>query len=294
MSKDAEIRYVANMATVLNVPYAEVEHHLTQKPFADQSRWTYLLDMGQIMKLLPPPPARILDLGVGSGWTSELFAWCGYDVLGLDISPDMIDLARRRLDEALDLRFEVCDYEAPFDFGAFDAVVIYDALHNAEDERGVLASAFCSLKSGGVFISVEPGAGHSTTEATRDVVAKFGTTEKDMPYAYQAELLLAAGFTTIRQYLRLSQLPLEPLASEEGSSKQWAHFQAWTEGTRNGLTSVVIAVKEVDGGTIPEVSVSMPGQESPPAYAIQGPAHGLGRRLLGGIRAFRRLASEGR
>ena len=243
MSKDAEIRYVANMATVLKVPYAEVEYHLTQKPFNDPLRWTYLLDMGQIMKLLPPPPARILDLGVGSGWTSEMLAWCGYEVIGLDIAPDMIDLARRRLNTALKLTFEACDYEAPFDFGAFDAVVMYDALHHAENERSVIGNAFRCLKPGGVFISIEPGVGHSTTAATLDVVAKFGTTEKDMPYSYQAQLLRAAGFATVQQYLRLSQLPLEPLTNEEERSKQRAHFQTWTEGTRNGLTSVVVAIK---------------------------------------------------
>ena len=182
MPKDAEIQYVVNMAKMLKVSAAEVEHHLVHKPFADASRWTYLLDMGQIMKLLPPPPARVLDLGVGSGWTSEMLARCGYSVVGLDIAPDMIAIARRRITDSLDLRFEVCDYEAPTDLGKFDAIVIYDALHHAEDEQGVLTNAFRSLKDGGVFISVEPGVGHSTTEATRDVVAKFGTTEKDMPY----------------------------------------------------------------------------------------------------------------
>jgi SAM-dependent methyltransferase len=257
MPKDAEVQYVVNMAKMLKVSSAEVEHHLVHKPFADASRWTYLLDMGQIMKLLPPPPARVLDLGVGSGWTSEMLARCGYSVVGLDIAPDMIAIARGRITDSLDLRFEVCDYEAPTDLGEFDAVVIYDALHHAEDEQGVLANAFRGLKEGGVFISMEPGAGHSTTEATRDVVAKFGTTEKDMPYERQAELLRAAGFVQIRQYLRLSQLPLECVATEEGHSAQWAHFTALTEATKHGLTSVVVAVKDA----APEGVPGGPGDE---------------------------------
>ena len=245
MPKDAEIQYVVNMAKMLKVSSAEVEHQiLVHKPFADSSRWTYLLDMGQIMKLLPAPPARVLDLGVGSGWTSEIFARCGYSVVGLDIAPDMIAIAaRRRITGSLDLRFEVCDYEAPSDLGKFDAIVIYDALHHAEDEQGVLANAFRSLKDGGVFISVEPGVGHSTTEATRDVVTKFGTTEKDMPYERQAELLRAAGFVQIRQYLRLSQLSLECVATEEGRSVQSAHLHRSDGGARrNGLTSVVVGL----------------------------------------------------
>ena len=71
MSKQAEIDYVGMMATVLNVPVQEVDDYLMGKPFSDGVRWRYLTDVAQIMKLLPPPPARVLDLGVGSGWTSE-------------------------------------------------------------------------------------------------------------------------------------------------------------------------------------------------------------------------------
>ena len=290
MPKDAEIQYVVNMAKMLKVSSAEVEHHLVHKPFADSSRWTYLLDMGQIMKLLPAPPARVLDLGVGSGWTSEIFARCGYSVVGLDIAPDMIAIARRRITGSLDLRFEVCDYEAPSDLGKFDAIVIYDALHHAEDEQGVLANAFRSLKDGGVFISVEPGVGHSTTEATRDVVTKFGTTEKDMPYERQAELLRAAGFVQIRQYLRLSQLSLECVATEEGRSVQSAHYTALTEATRNGLTSVVVAVRDA----APEVVPGRPDSARPDTAspADTPSARGVFDRLLKGARIFGRSAAK--
>lgn len=248
MSKQAEVAYVANMAKVLKVPPEEVEQYLMGKPFSDQARWTYLLDIGQVMKLLPPPPARILDLGVGSGWTTEMLARSGYSVVGLDIAPDMIAMARWRMTDGLDLRFEVCDYEESIDFGEFHAVVIYDALHHAAEAGRVLANGFHSLRNGGVLITVEPGVGHWATADTRDVVAKFGTTEKDMPYRYQVELMRAAGFSSVRQYLRLSQLPLENVATEAGWPGQWAHVSALVDGTKNGLTSVVVASKGDDAG----------------------------------------------
>ena len=195
------------------------------------------------MTFLPPPPARLLDLGCGSGWTSELFARAGYDVLGVDIAPDMIDIARRRMAATLPLSFAVSNYEGALALGEFDAVVIYDALHHAEDERAVVANAFRALSDGGIFISIEPGRGHSTTAPTRDVVAKFGTTEKDMPHEHQAALLLDAGFSDVRQFLRLSQLTLENVASEPGRRAQQAQFQALLDGTQNGLTSVVVGLK---------------------------------------------------
>ena len=182
MASDAEIHYVANLAKVLNVSTAEVDRYLSSKPFRDPARSTYLLDIAQILALLPLPPARLLDLGCGSGWTSELFARSGYDVVGVDVAPDMIQIARRRMSQALHLSFEVADYEAALTLGTFDAVVVYDALHHAEDDRAVVENAFRSLRDGGMFISVEPGIGHAEAAPTRDVVAKFGTTENDMPY----------------------------------------------------------------------------------------------------------------
>jgi SAM-dependent methyltransferase len=262
MATEAEIHYVANLAAMLNVSSQEVDRYLSLKPFIDPARSTYLLDIAQVMKLLPPPPARLLDLGCGSGWTSELFARSGYDVLGVDIAPEMIRIARRRMTESLALSFEVRDYDATIAHGAFDAVVLYDALHHAQNEGSVIAHAFRSLKDGGIFISIEPGVGHSTSKETLDIVAKLGTTEKDMPFERQAPLLHAAGFSSVRQFLRLSQLALESVTSESGRSMQRAHFDALFNGTSKGLTSVVVAVK---GATIAGSESRAAGSDNPRA-----------------------------
>lgn len=277
MSKQGEIEYVAKMASVLSLPLAEVEGWLTRKPYPDVNRHLYFIDVGQIMKLLPPVPARVLDLGVGPGWTSEFLARSGYSVVGLDIAEDMIALARRRLDPALDLRFDVHDYEHSIDagLGQFDAAVIYDALHHAVDEGQVAASVFKCLKPGGVFITIEPGVGHSATEAAKETISKYGTTEKDMEYARQHEVMRRAGFGTIRQYLRVSQLPLESVHDDAGRAQQRAHIEALWHGTLNqGLTSVVVAVK--DGGDHAPLLAPIP---APAAAAPVRPPAGWRRAL---------------
>jgi SAM-dependent methyltransferase len=243
MSLEAEIGYVANMARVLNVPASEVRWYLRHKPFVDPNRATYLADIAQILALLPPPPLRLLDLGCGSGWTSELFAASGYQVLGTDVAPDMIGIASLRCREGLDLEFRVTNFESPIATAAFDIVVLYDALHHATDAAVVIRSAHAALTAGGLFISVEPGRGHADTEATRDIVARFGTTERDMPHATQAALLADAGFGDIRQRLRLSQLVLEDVSSEPGRAQQLAHCRDLIDGSAVGLTSVVTARK---------------------------------------------------
>lgn len=65
-------------------------------------------------------------MGCGAGWTSIFYAKRGYDVLGQDISEDMIDLAREnqaRQNVGDNLSFIGADYETIDLDGQFDAVV---------------------------------------------------------------------------------------------------------------------------------------------------------------------------
>src|ERR1700722_10712003 len=87
--------------------------HALEKPFSDPDCGRYLMEVGTVFALLPPAPARLLDLGCGSGWTSCFFARRGYDVVGQDIAADAVALAGRKKEElGLDrLHFVVSDYE---------------------------------------------------------------------------------------------------------------------------------------------------------------------------------------
>jgi SAM-dependent methyltransferase len=239
MSKSAEIAYVLTMAEELNVPLAEVDRGLRAKPCGESRRSHYLIDMGQIFRLLPEPPGRLLDLGCGPGWTSRMLATAGYEVLGLDLCPDMIRIANES-SNGLPVRFLVHDYEGPIPFGEFRIALIYDALHHAIDPAAVIRNVYSVLEPGGMFITAEPGAGHSKTEDSLRAMRRFGTTERDMPFSYQKQLLANAGFSTIDQYLRLSELPLESIAS----GKQNAHWGALEHNTLSeGFTSIVVARK---------------------------------------------------
>lgn len=63
---------------------------------------------------LPPPPARVLEVGCGQGHLSALLAAEGYRVVALDASPEAVELARRRGVDAH--RAEWMTFEAsPFD-----------------------------------------------------------------------------------------------------------------------------------------------------------------------------------
>jgi SAM-dependent methyltransferase len=244
MGKPSEIDYVQNVIVVEKVDAAAFRSYLQRKPFSDADASRYLMDMSQILRLLPKPPARILDLGVGSGWTSEILAWSGYDVVGLDICPDMIEIANNKLSPTLPLSFAVYDYENPLPYSDMDAVVMYDALHHAEKEQLAITRAYAALRPNGVFICIEPGQGHSLTEDTKAAVKKFGVTEKDMPFSYVRQLLASAGFRQIEQYVRTTALPVVDVAAAGGADRQLDGAKALVHHTcHDGLTSVIVARK---------------------------------------------------
>lgn len=245
MTKKNEIEYIDTVSKVGRVPSAEFEDYLFKKPFSDSSCWQYLIDIGEIMKFLPDPPARLLDIGVGSGWTSEIYGRRGYTVIGIDISPHMVELCKRRISEELDLNFEVHDYEEDIasHFGEFDAVIAYDALHHAEEEEEVIQNVFNCLRSNGIFITMEPGVGHSRTPESIEATAKYGTTEKDMDFEHQKGLMQRSGFASVTQYFRISHLPLEPVSHQEGLVRQLEQISSFKQQTLTGYTSLVIAQK---------------------------------------------------
>ncbi len=194
MSKQAEQNYLAAIGEGGRA-------HSLNKPFSDMYCAINLASIGTIMALLPPPPARILDLGCGGGWTSAFMARAGYTVVGQDIAQDMIDLAyeTRALHHLDDRLTFICgDYETLDMDGQFDAVLFFDCLHHADDERAALASAYRALRPGGILITHEPGEGHATSPGSIEAMRLYGVNERDMPPHLIIAQGLAIGFSSPR------------------------------------------------------------------------------------------------
>jgi len=108
--------------------------------------------------LADKPIRSLLDLGTGTGRMLELF---GADIergLGLDLSLDMLALARARLDRA-GLRHcsvrhgDIYDLALPRD--SFDVVIIHQVLHFLDDSARAIAEAARVLRPGGRLLVVD-------------------------------------------------------------------------------------------------------------------------------------------
>ena len=97
----------------------------------------------------------VLDAGCGEGLNTRLLAQGGAKIVGVDISAEMIKLARQTEQaEPLGIRYAVasfCDL-AVFDDESFDTVVSFMALMDGPDYERAVRELFRVLRAGGELI----------------------------------------------------------------------------------------------------------------------------------------------
>ena len=108
--------------------------------------------------LTDKPIRALLDLGTGTGRMLELFAPDIERGLGLDLSLDMLALARARLDRSglkhcSVRRGDIYDLALPRD--SFDVVIIHQVLHFLDDSARAIAEAARVLRPGGRLLVVD-------------------------------------------------------------------------------------------------------------------------------------------
>jgi len=106
---------------------------------------------------LPPVPARIADVGCGTGTLSVLLAQAGYRVAGLDFSPGMIKRARMKARAArVDVELAVGDAAAPpWAPGIFDCVLSRHVLWALSDPARGLQRWLSLLRPNGRLVLIE-------------------------------------------------------------------------------------------------------------------------------------------
>jgi ubiquinone/menaquinone biosynthesis C-methylase UbiE len=113
----------------------------------------------EIRKLLIDRPFRsLLDLGTGTGRVLEMFGPEIERGLGIDLSHDMLAIARSRLDHAglknCSVRQgDIFDLAVPR--GSFDVVIVHQVLHFLDDGARAIAEAARVLRPGGRLLVVD-------------------------------------------------------------------------------------------------------------------------------------------
>ena len=94
---------------------------------------------------------RLLDVGCGTGHWSAFFASLGLEVTGVDISAEMVEIARSK--NLHRCSFRIGDaYELPFDDGFFSIAAAMTTLEFVEYPDRILSEMLRCTEPGGVFI----------------------------------------------------------------------------------------------------------------------------------------------
>jgi len=153
----------------------------------------------------PAPIDALLDLGTGTGRMLELLAPCSERAVGVDQSPQMLSLARARLERAglRNVQLRQGDlYALPVERDTYDLVIIHQVLHYLDDPSRAVREAARALRPGGRLLIVDfaPHEVESLREAHAHRRLGFGTEEI-------AGFLTEAGLETV---------PAQELVPESG------------------------------------------------------------------------------
>jgi ArsR family transcriptional regulator len=134
---------------------------------ANAARWSEIRSLhvdereveAALARLLPDHGVRdLLDIGTGTGRMLELFGARVQQAVGVDLSREMLAVARVNLERAGLRNGSVRQadmYQLPFPGGSFDAVVIHQVLHYAERPPAVIAEAARVLRPGGRLLVID-------------------------------------------------------------------------------------------------------------------------------------------
>jgi SAM-dependent methyltransferase len=152
-----------------------------------------------------PRGARVADLGCGSGVFTELLRRQGYQSTGVDISPKLVALGRRKY-PGLEL-IEGDAENLPFESASLDGVLLSGLVHHFPDPRRLASEVRRVLKNGGRFVAFDPNRMNPFMWLYRDRASPFyssvGVTENERPVlAWQiARIFRNEGFRVRSDYL---------------------------------------------------------------------------------------------
>ncbi|MGM9524880.1 MAG: class I SAM-dependent methyltransferase, partial [Peptococcaceae bacterium] len=110
-------------------------------------------------------PARILDLGAGTGLLSYYWyrQYPSADYVLVDIADAMLQVARKRFAGVDNVRCQTGDYAKGLPDGSFDVILSALSIHHLEDPQkaDLFARVYEKLPDGGLFVNYDQFCGES-------------------------------------------------------------------------------------------------------------------------------------
>src|SRR5207237_320314 len=161
----------------------------------------------QLMRV--PPDARVLDVGCGSGWATRLLAAyaIGGQVTGIDISDEMIRVARESSSAFPNTAFEVTSAEQlQFADNEFTHAFSMESLYYYANIPRALAEIHRVLQPGGLFVAVVDL--YWENEATHQWIDTLNVPVELLSVEDYHSLFIDAGFVKIRDQRLFDPTPI--------------------------------------------------------------------------------------
>ena len=162
-----------------------------------------------IARMRISPDARVLDVGCGSGWATRLLAEKAFNgqVTGIDISDEMVRLARESSRSVPNVDFEIASAEQlPFDDHEFTHAFSMESLYYYRNIPKALKEIHRVLKPGGLFVAVVDL--YWENEATHQWIDTLNVPVELLSVEDYHSLFIDAGFVKIRDQRLFDLTPI--------------------------------------------------------------------------------------
>lgn len=166
---------------------------------AGKLRWKRRVDM---LTNHINPGMNVLELGCGTGYFSKELVATGADITAIDISPDLLEIARKEIaSEKITFR-EDNAYDLSFADASFDTVVGSSVLHHLDLQKAV-KEMFRVLKPYGTIVFTEPNMMNPQIALQKNIPwlkRKLGDSPDETAFFRWPlkKLLLQIGFSDVR------------------------------------------------------------------------------------------------
>ncbi len=178
------------------------------------------------------PKARVLDIGCGSGWATRLMADYAFEgrVTGIDISDEMVQLARESSKDQSNVDYEVASAEQlSFADNEFSHAFSMESLYYYRNIPQALSEIHRVLKPGGLFVAVVDL--YWENEATHQWIDTLNVPVELLSTDDYRSLFIDAGFENIRDERILDPRPVPDDYTSGSFQSREAYVKYRAEGS---------------------------------------------------------------